>query len=386
MYRSYSGPHAAGVKPQLVQKAVQKTVPNPVSNPVQSPLSGSPAVATGLSSAVAPGSRAPERELLPGRSAQQEQLRDYLSGSRAIQLLGEARMGRSTTLQWVSRLLEHEGRSHVLLDANQLPSPTAYELVRGIARALGREDSVARILRDGNQSGVRAFQEALELLTPCVVLIDNADAFAQGAGFPSHFFVHWRLLNEKGNSAGKLVWVSAARQCLFQRFKAGGQSCSFFNDAPKVWLGAIEPEIALKLLEGQVAGGRDRASPLPPNTLNQAMAVTGGFADGLLWLGERLSKSPEKLDELSDQFRETFWPTFQTWWQNRSSLEQDILLTCARERLDARGLKRQDRRQERQTTRRLESLGLLAEQNGHFVLPGYAWRAFVAANTQSSSH
>ncbi|MFM7203716.1 MAG: AAA family ATPase [Myxococcota bacterium] len=335
---------------------------------------------TGPSSRAAAVARVPERTYeLPGRAAEQAQLHDYIRGNRPVQVVGEARMGGSSTLQWLHLTLKQEGRSSVLLDATSFETPSALELVRALASALDREVEVrARLEAPGDFT--RRMQEALSLLTPCVVLIDHADVL-DPQQFPKEFFQAWKQLSERGTVRGKLIWVSSSRQCLFQGWKSLGHHVTFLNEAAKVWLGPIDPLVARGLLDGCGQAGRERGRGLPNSTLQQALDTCGCFADGLLWLGERLYLCPERLDELLDEYRETFRPVFAQWWQNREPGEQVLLRRCVRERVDARGLRAHERRVERQVARRLESLGLLTEQNGYYVLQGQAWREYVETCT-----
>lgn len=324
--------------------------------------------------------RLPERLYkLPGRAAEQAQLHDYIRGNRAVQVVGEARMGGSSTLQWLFLTLKQEGRTAVLLDATQLERPSAHALLLALAQSLDREAEV-RARLEGSGELARRLQEALALLLPCVVLIDHADLL-DPQQFPKEFFQAWKQLSERGTLRGKPIWVSSSRQCLFQSWKALGHNVTFLNEAAKVWLGPIDPLVARGLLDGCGQAGRERGRGLPNSTLQQALDTCGCFADGLLWLGERLYLCPERLDELLDEYRETFRPVFALWWQNREPGEQVLLRRCVRERVDARGLRAHERRQERQVARRLESLGLLTEQNGYYVLQGQAWREYVETCT-----
>lgn len=394
MYRSYSGPSTPPVPPpspfkptpysqheqRSLENRLETRLDNRLENRLDNRLENKP-----LESRLPSGSRygSPvgrliEREPdLPGRTTQLEQLKDYLSGNRTIQMVGEARMGTTTTLQWLARMLEQERRSRVLVDARLLEAPTSTQLVLAVARGLDREAAVLKVFEHRQADPVRAVTEALQLLTPCIVLLDNADLLMSDPSFSREFFQTWRHLNERGNERGRLIWVSASRVCLYPRAKGMGPGAAFLNDAAKVWLGPLDPAAARRLLEGTGEPGRERVQELPFSTVQQAQEVTAGFVEGLVWMGERLWKSPEKLDELVDEYRLRFRPVFDAWWQNRDDQERELLRVCARERLDARSLRCQERRTDRQLVRRLESLGLMQEQNGYFVLPGSAWREYV---------
>lgn len=317
---------------------------------------------------------------LAGRSAQLDQLKDFLKGQRAIQLLGEARMGTSHTLAWAWWTLIQEDRSAALIDAARLERKDHTGLLLAIARSLGREGLEARVLRALSAAAGADLEAALRLLVPAYVLIDHADALEDAEpAFPKSFFNAWRSLNERGTERGRLVWVSAARSCVYQKFKSRGTAGAFLNDAAKIWLGALEPQAARSWLETRL-GGPERVRLLLPNAVPHILDVTGGFAAGLHWFSEQVLDRPDQLDDITDGFHTHFNPVFHTWWQHRDALERALLKRCAQERPDVRIFKAQDRRTERLTIRRLESLGLVAEQNGCYVIPGSAWRSFVLAS------
>lgn len=322
---------------------------------------------------------------LAGRSDQLDQLRDFLKGQRAIQLLGEARMGASHTMAWAWWSLIQEGRPAALIDASKLEHRDHTGLLVAAARSLGRDGLEARVrraLQHGTQEG---FVAALQALVPAYVLIDHAHVLEDAEpAFPKSFFNAWRTLNERGTEHGRLIWVSAARACVYQKYKSRGSSSTFLNDAAKIWLGALELQAARSWLETRL-GGHDRVRLALPFAVHQILDVAGGFAEGLRWFSEQLLMRPDHIDDISDLFRVHFGPVFHTWWSNRDTQEHLLLKRCARERIDVRAVKAQDRRSERLAIRRLESLGLVAEQNGHYIVPGSAWRHFVQTSEPASS-
>ena len=61
-----------------------------------------------------------------------------------VQILGEARSGKSLCLAWLKDQPMFHEMTTVLLDAKSLPNKTPHELLRAMGRSLNADDMVAR--------------------------------------------------------------------------------------------------------------------------------------------------------------------------------------------------------------------------------------------------
>ncbi len=290
-----------------------------------------------------------------GRRQQIALLRDAIADRQPVQILGERRMGKSSLLRWVERHVGvWVGSPVAWVNAQGLASHSPEHLVREAARSLGRSPEVAEALRREHVS------QALRRLLPMVLLVDEAEALAPaGHGFEDGFFEDLRSLGQDG----RLRWISAAGQDLFGLFNATGLTSRFLNDARRVWVGQLEDEAAQELAER--GGDEERAA--------MVLAEAGGFALGLQALGDALWRATGDSEAACDAWASEMESCFAIWWSACGRRERSLLAGCAttleRSRL-ATG--------ERRRVRALAVRGLVREEAGRFLLPGDAWRRFVA--------
>ncbi len=298
-----------------------------------------------------------------GREAQKTALLDAMQRGQPMQILGERRMGKSSLLRWAQRHVP-QGRQVVRVDAQSLPEKSPAELVRQMARALGRDDLIeSHQVTPGASNGHAA--RALLGLMPLILLVDEADALAgPGHGFAPDFLGVLRALGQ----ARRLLWVSASRRDLRTLFLESGLGSDFLNDSQTVWVGQLEADAAAALVR---RGSREHVA--------LAVEAAAGFACSLQTLGAALRiHAPQAA---VDRTVSAMLPYFRTWWQRLSAAERALLLACTGRPLPIPGLPDQTRRLGRNV---LVERGLLVERDGAFALPGSLWGEFVAAQASTS--
>lgn len=323
------------------------------------PTPVAPAAARGASPFVA-GPPITRDEDLFGRSMQRGMLEDALRAGQPVELLGEQRMGKTSLLRWVERHAgEWQARPVAWVNAQGLAGRSPRDLVLAAAWSLGRlPEAESALAENKDLPEPRAAERALLPLLPLVLLVDEAANLASpGHGFDEAFLDHLRALGQDG----KLVWVSASRESLYQLFRQGQLNSHFLNDSRKVAVGQIEPSAAASIVE----------RILSPEEVEEALDALGGFALGLQYLGDQVFRGiefPRALDATADHVE----PFFEGWWK-RCSDEERTLLRLAASGLVLASLDREGRRR----ARRLVGRGLLTEAEGCFTLPGSFWMSHV---------
>jgi nucleoside phosphorylase len=291
-----------------------------------------------------------------GRDNERRWLREAIDKRQPVQLLGERLMGKTSLLRWVERnvLLD---RPVIWIDPSRGVTPVT--MVQSIARALGKPEAAAMLDRPdatAHQAG-----KVLDALVPFVLLVDDADALcSRGEGFEDGFFEALRALVQHG----ALTWVSASRRNLYEAFKGKGLTSRFLNDALKISVGPLSRAAALEL-----------AQRGPEAEVASAMVETaGGFAYGLQWLGEFVCRRPGQLEQARDAFADDVTSTFHIWWTGLDVHERQLVKRCLPG--DVAVVELDDR--SRRRLRGLKERGLVAEQDGRFLIEGEIWRGFVA--------
>jgi hypothetical protein len=232
-------------------------------------------------------------------------------------------------------------------------------LVAEIAQKVGRSEVAARLRATG--ATVELALEQLRELLPLVLLIDDADKLATaGEGFSQRFFEVIRGYVEER----KLTWVSASRGDLYEVFRDKGLMSEFLNSSTKLWVGPLDEDAA-----------RELVSRGAPEHGDRMLQEAGGFAYGLQWLGDRLLRSQEDLDEACDAFRlEMKGRVFSSWWSGLQPEERVLLKSCVR----AGELSMDEGEEQRLRLKALKDRGFLVKDGRHFRLAsGRAWQEFV---------
>ncbi|WP_437581983.1 nSTAND1 domain-containing NTPase [Sorangium sp. So ce887] len=146
-----------------------------------------------------------------GRTAEQGETLDAIAKNLPAQILGGAKVGKSSLLRWVERHVP-AGRPVAWIDPGVGFSPGM--LVAAIARKVNKPEVAARIEQEG--ATLRAAVEQSGRLGKLVLILDEADKLATvGQGFDEGFFEAMR-----GHVEGrKITWVSASRRDLYEVFQ-----------------------------------------------------------------------------------------------------------------------------------------------------------------------
>ena len=295
-----------------------------------------------------------------GRDHEKGWLLNAIGKRGVVQILGGAKTGKSSLLRWLHRHIP-DGKPVVRLDPGKGLSPTT--LVAEIARGLGRLEAAASL----SQADATVDQACRQLaaLTPCVLLIDDANKLATtGHGFTEEFFEKIRGHVEHDTESNRLTWVSVSRLDLYDLFQQKGLTSRLFQSSECVWSRPLDAASARRLAEqGQ------------PEYIERILREAGGFAYGLQWLGDRLMRGSDRADEACDAFRNEMGArVFDSWWELLSAEERALLKACARTEVDANGYNETMR----QTLVRLTTRGYVDRDTGRFRLAaGEAWREFV---------
>ncbi len=108
--------------------------------------------------------------------------------------------------------------------------------------------------------------------------------------------------------------------------------------------------------------------------VDRTLREAGGFAYGIQWLGDRLLRDADNVDEVCDEFRsEMSDRVFGSWWKGLLPQERTVLKQCADTEVSANGEADLRRR-----LRELSDRGLLVKSAGRYrLVPGDAWQEFV---------
>lgn len=289
-----------------------------------------------------------------GRTIECETILLELDRRHPVQILGGALSGKSSVLHWVERHAS-SGRPVVWI---QGAGHSPVMLVAEIAKKLERPDVAAELERKG--ANLELAKQKLGALSPFVLLIDDADSMATAKGHSEDFFQYVRGLIEKR----QLSWVSASRRDLYWVFKDRGLASRFLNSSRRTFLGPLDRVEAARLAA--------RAGAHAAWLLDEA----GGFAHGLQWLGERLSKNAEDLDSIRDAFRREMRDgPFASWWEALRPELRPILQQCARGPVVDNGDEAC-----RWRLNELRDAGHLVKVGLEYRLPpGAAWQEFLRA-------
>ncbi|HEX7500102.1 MAG TPA: AAA family ATPase, partial [Polyangia bacterium] len=299
------------------------------------------------------GLPAEEPEHFFGRRRELEEIRRALAQRQAVQLVGETRMGKTSLLGRVSDLLPKD-RPVVHLNAKGLAGVSSKDLVLAIARSLDRRPEIERRTKDERTD---SFLATIELLAPCAVLLDEADAIAQGGhGFDKRFFEQCRTLCQHR----RLIWVSVSHSELGALFQQRGLVSRFLNDSKIVHVGQLDSDAADALV-----------SVLGPALAGRARELAGGFPLGLQWLGHELWRNGDQ-PFLAENYANAMRIHFAKWWERLEGDERRLLRRAcagvARTRLGDG---------ERSKLAALVQRGLAEQVDGTFGVPGAGWRRFV---------
>jgi nucleoside phosphorylase len=290
-----------------------------------------------------------------GRQHERAEILDAVDKKEPVQLLGGAKVGKSSLLNWAARHVAG-GRPVAWIGPGGTLSPV--KLVSEIAREVGRPEVVERLAQKAGDAHAAAAQ--LQALGSLVLIMDDADNLAKvGRDFEEGFFEVVRECVERG----ALTWVSASRQDLFDLFGQKGLSSRFLNSSRKIWVGPLAEEAA-----------RDLVAQGERLHVERVLREAGGFAYGLQWLGDRLLRDSENMDDACEEFRiEMEAYVFASWWKGLQPDERAALKQCADAEVSGRG-----EADLRRCLRRLRDRGLLMENAGCYRLaPGDAWQEFV---------
>jgi nucleoside phosphorylase len=294
-----------------------------------------------------------------GRKREQGEILHAIDSKSPVQLLGGAKMGKSSLLRWVERHVPADRPVAWIAPGAGLSPRT---LVAEMARKVNRPDLAERLSSESvtlEQVSERLKQLVSEV--PLVLLMDDADTLATaGEGFTERFFQGIRGHIEDR----RLVWVSASRRDLYDVFHEGGMNSAFFNSSTKLWVGPLDEDSACEL-----------ASLGAPEHVHRLIDEAGHFAYGLQWLGDRLLRSGEEIDEARDAFRlEMRKRTFASWWEGLLPEERRLLRAC----VQTGELSSDGREESRLHLKSLKDRGFLMAHERRFRLaPGRAWQEFV---------
>lgn len=294
-----------------------------------------------------------------GRKREQGEILHAIENKSPVQLLGGAKMGKSSLLRWVERHVP-AGRPMAWIAPGAGLSPRT--LVAEMARRVSRPEFAERL--SSESVTLEQVSEQLRQLVSevrLVLLIDDADTLATaGEGFTERFFQGIRGHIEDR----KLVWVSASRRDLYEVFRHRGMNSAFFNSSTKLWVGPLDADAARELADRGV-----------PEHMDRLIDEAGHFAYGLQWLGDRLLRSGEEVDEACDAFRlEMRERIFVSWWEGLKPEERSLLKACAQ----AGELSSSNDEQSRLCLKSLKDRGFLVSHERRFCFPpGRAWQEFV---------
>lgn len=319
-------------------------------------LTGSNVFRSGLFSPFVAGSPITTDAGLFGRRSQREQIAKALERCQPVQLLGERRMGKTSLLLWVRR---HAGDSLpgwpvAWVDAGILVDRSPEGLILAIGKSLGVEEEVKEHLQSGRTAG-----QALDLLFPLVLLVDEADALAvPGQRFDPSFL---GLLRATGQGR-RLAWVSTSHSNLHTLFQQDQLTSPFLNDSLRLTVGALEKEAADALL----------AQALDSDQSKAALAEAGRLPYPLQWIADAMFQ--EQAPEMAaDALRDALEPAYDSWWRWRGDGGEKRLLSECVDGVELLALEARERRR----LRGLVDRGLVVEEDGRSSLPGAAWREFV---------
>ncbi len=287
----------------------------------------------------------PETEFF-GRQVQIDLILGTRANRQAVQILGEHQFGKTALLQWLERQLTRDRGPVVYLNpAGMAPKSELAFMDQLLQRT--QQTQLMRILHSGdNYAASQTLEQLINHLKGLVILLDDAHKLAvPGHGFTGDFFDMCRSLTQ----SGKLWWISAATDDLFDLFAKHKLHSTFLNDARKVYLTQLS---------------RNELGDFPfvdEAAREQAYELAGGFPRGLNWLCKKQAVTdPQKLE---DELFLELEALFRSWWQRCSKQQQAIL--------------RGTQPKEGTLSLLLENRGLLVGVGQGFQLRGRAWSKFI---------
>ncbi|HVT60478.1 MAG TPA: SIR2 family protein [Thermoanaerobaculia bacterium] len=298
-----------------------------------------------------------------GRRPECEALREVVREGRSAQIIGEARMGKSSLLRWVERNAG-EWRPVARVNARGRAGRSPGDFIREVAWSLGKGPMVEVLWQEdpppkGSEKEARLVEEALYTLVPFVLLVDEADSFRSPRHFPGRFFSLLRELCQ----GRQLSWVSSSQRDLRRARSPSSPISRFLDDASLVSVGLITEDAARQLLK----------RGLPPAQVDLVVEEAGGFVHLVQFLGHALWDRPRETEAAVDRFAGGTVSVFEKWWSRRTRAEQYLLKRLLRKASPINLTKMELRR-----ARGLVDLGLAVEIDGAFAVPSAAWRKFVA--------
>ncbi len=245
-----------------------------------------------------------------GREDEKRLLLERISSRQGVEILGGALVGKSSLLRWLARNAPRD-MPIVRLERGAGGSPVL--LVATIAERLQRADLAKPVY--AKASKWQQAQQVLKELVPFTILVDDGDKLARAdAGFDDSFLSCIRGHVEEG----RMRWVSASDRPLHDIFGEKKLSSDFLNSSEKIWLGSLDARSAQAIAN---AAGAPLAALM--------LAEAGGFAYGLQWLGDHLTRPRENADAVMYRFRDEMARVFATWIAGLTVQEKRVLRTCA---------------------------------------------------------
>lgn len=291
-----------------------------------------------------------EAEFL-GRDYEKTLLLHAIEKGVPAEILGGQLVGKSSLLWWIGR---HRQQHSPLVRLEKGAGVSPVGLVATIAERLGRPQQGAA-LRRSNASWETA-QEALGNFTPLTLLVDDADKLAL-RGFDDAFLSCLRGLVEER----RLTWISTSDRPLHEVFEQKGLSSDFLTSSERIWLGALDPEAALRL-----------AARAGPALAWRLIEEAGYFAHGVQWLGDHARRHPDNIDAICDRFRSEVESVFATWCAHLRPVQRELLRRC----VDGPVAVRDDGERRQMNLLVLRRL-VFPHDSLYSLTPGEAWRRYV---------
>lgn len=248
-----------------------------------------------------------------GRVALLSRLEEALYKQHSVSIVGDWRIGKSSTLlTWLQRL-QSQGRTAKLLSGEGKESVSLSAFVEKITEieSPATADGAANILSDWAETVGQAG-------LPPIILIDEVEGLI-------HNFEH-RFFERLRGMLGQVILVIASRQPLHTLYEGLGRTSPFYNRLSQQWLGLLEIEAAEVLIQRGSSYLREHDFSL----IREWVGRHPFYIQLMGWHLVNAYRNGDLIDNAIDRFFLEATPRLRELWRSLSEREQQALQDTVR--------------------------------------------------------
>jgi len=355
-----------------------------------------------------------------GRDAEYAKIKKYLSENKSIALIGERKIGKTSLLWYLKRVLVNDGFVPIYIDLQGiLPRTNATFLrtlldeikkellkfdkaniisadLQKISLEINRDESVSELFRrilNSYESCLKRLREKNVHVKSFVMMIDEIELLKEFNG--GGLFPFLRSIIEERDY---VVFVVAGHDVLLNITK--DESSPFFNMFKNIQLKGISEDGAKKLIHDPVAHygvthdeqSVERILKLTGRNPYYIQVICGDFLIRILNQARRYNVTFDDVEKAKSQFFESkteVWHTLKAMWK-KANINQQLILSiiaehsgcCTKHDIDGYLDNADDdlRAEINQNLQRLSELGLLYNERERYFLPSELFQIWIKEN------